>query len=123
MAARYRLGLNNERPLSRDVELQQHKPLLGLLLEMLREWTGRFEAAAAGGGRKQASRRSRSSEGLEQQAVLGAALVQALARLVRCHLYWVQRQEREGQLLALEDLEVIEVGGGWLAGCPGPKWC
>ncbi|KAL4859316.1 Condensin complex subunit 3 [Chlorella vulgaris] len=109
MAARYRLGLNNERPLSRDVELQQHKPLLGLLLEMLREWTERFEAAAAGGDRKQASRRSRSSEGLEQQAVLGAALVQALARLVRCHLYWVQRQEREGQLLALEDLEVIEV--------------
>ena len=92
-----------------DPELQQ-KPLLDMLLDVLHLWTDDFTAAVAAGGakKKKAGRRSRGGEDLEQLGALGAAVVEALARLVRCHMRWQAKEEHEGQY-TVEDVEVVRV--------------
>lgn len=109
-----------------DPELQQ-KPCADLLLDLLRQWTDDFSAAAA--KKKAVHRRGSrgSGEELEALGALGAALVEALARLVRSHLRWQAREVAEAEAaaargetaareLALEDVEVVKVGGGGSAG-------
>ncbi|PSC71431.1 condensin complex subunit 3 [Micractinium conductrix] len=94
-----------------DPELQQ-KPLADMLLDVLRQWADDFAtlaAEAAGARKKSASRRSRGGEGLEASGALGAAVVEALARLVRCHLRWQERELKEGRELAMDDVDVVKV--------------
>jgi hypothetical protein len=92
-----------------DPELQQ-KPLLDMLLDLLHLWTEDFAAAVAAGGakKKKAGRRSRGGEDLEQLGALGAAVVESLARLVRCHMRWQAKEGHEGQY-TVEDVEVVRV--------------
>ena len=85
-----------------------------MLLDVLRQWADDFAtlaAEAAGARKKSASRRSRGGEGLEASGALGAAVVEALARLVRCHLRWQERELKEGRELAMDDVDVVKVGG------------
>lgn len=102
-----------------DPELQQ-KPLVDCLLDLLAGWAREFAEAARAAGKKGGAgaghrRGSRGSgEDLEARGALGAAVVEALARLVRGHLRWQAREEAEGRELAMEDVEVVKVGGrGW----------
>ncbi|KAL4426507.1 hypothetical protein ABPG77_008365 [Micractinium sp. CCAP 211/92] len=94
-----------------DPHLQQ-APLADLLLEALRQWVDDFRDVVkeASGSRKKASgRRSRQCEDVETAAALGAALVEALARLVRTHLRWQAKEAAEGRELAMEDIDVVKM--------------
>ena len=64
--------------------------------------------AAGGAKKKKAGRRSRGGEDLEQLGALGAAVVESLARLVRCHMRWQAKEEHEGQY-TVDDVEVVRV--------------
>lgn len=84
------------------------------------QWVDDFKDVvkeASGSRKKAAGRRSRQCEDVETAAALGAALVEALARLVRSHLRWQAREVAEGRELAMEDIDVVKVGRweGW--GC------
>lgn len=119
-----------------DPELQQ-KPVVDMLLDLLHQWARDFAEAAKEGSKKRVARRGSrdSGEDLAARGVLGAAVVEALARLVRSHLRWQAREEAEGRELAMEDMDVVKVRdgcGGWrLPGwgrwgrapgfCPGNK--
>lgn len=65
---------------------------------------------ASGSRKKAAGRRSRQCEDVETATVLGAALVEALARLVRSHLRCQAKEVAEGRELAMEDIDVVKVG-------------
>jgi hypothetical protein len=104
-------------PLPHDAERRNQKALLPLLLELLREWADNCEAmlAAAKSKSKKGRRRTEGGNDPAAQAALGAALVEALARLVCSHLHWVQRQVQAGRQLAMDDLQAVQVS--WLPCC------
>ncbi len=87
-----------------------------MLLRPAMQWVDDFRDVVkeASGLRKKASgRRSRQCEDVETAAALGAALVEALARLVRTHLRWQAKEAAEGRELAMEDIDVVKVGSLW----------